>query len=302
MTIELRQLKYAVMAADKRSFARAAEALNTKQSSLSKKVADLEIQLGVKLFERTTSGATPTESSKNVIEAARRIVTDVGNLASTARAMSYGNQGRLSVGFCSALVGGNLPATIADYLLQHPDVQFDANETKAEDLSHSLQLRMLDVAITASDISDTGIARISLWPERVMVVLQESHPLANADEIYWSDLKREAIVMPRDGTGANLAALLTSQLTTQNLHPNLITQATSHETIINMVKVGRFITIVNEAKQNAGRDGIVFRAIRSSVGQSYLDFFAYWREDNDNPALKYFFKLLKERYPSINLG
>ena len=41
-----RQLRYSLMAADKHSFARAADALGTKQSTLSKKVTDLAIRLG----------------------------------------------------------------------------------------------------------------------------------------------------------------------------------------------------------------------------------------------------------------
>lgn len=290
------------MTADKRSFARAADALNTKQSSLSKKVAELEARLGVKLFERSTNGATPTEASKNVLEAARRIVTDVDNLVTTARAMSYGDQGRLAVGFSSSLSGGNLRATLADYLLKFPDVQFDGVEAEPERLRNALQLRMLDVAVAAADISDEGIVKAPLWPERVMVVLPADHPLAEAEQVLWSDLKREVIVMPRDGTGANLAAMLTANLTSQNLRPNLITQETSHDTIVNMVSVGRFITIATEAMQGASHSDLVFRDLHSSAGQTYLDFYAFWREDNENPALKYFFKLLKERYPSINLG
>ena len=302
LSIEIRQLRYAVITADKRSFARAADALNIKQSTLSKKVADLEIRLGVKLFDRTTNGATPTEASKNVLEAARRIVKDVDNLVTTARAMSYGDQGRLAVGFSSSLTGGNLRATIADYLLKFPDVQFDGVEDEPERLRNALHLRMLDVAVTAADISEPGITKVPLWPERVMVVLPSYHALAEAEQIYWSDLKREVIVMPRDGIGSNLAAMLTAKLTSQNLRPNLITQETSHDTIINMVNVGRFITIATEAMQSANCHDLVFKDLHSSAGQSYLDFFAFWREDNENPALKYFFKLLKERYPGINLG
>jgi DNA-binding transcriptional LysR family regulator len=93
--IELRQLRYAVMTADTQSFSRAAAALNVKQSTLSRRVMQLEERLGVKLFERTTRGAEPTENGKVFIEQARRIVTDVDNLQTTARAVSYGEQGRL---------------------------------------------------------------------------------------------------------------------------------------------------------------------------------------------------------------
>lgn len=56
MSIELRQLRYAVLTADTQSFSRAAATLNVKQSTLSRRVLQLEDRLGVKLFERTTRG------------------------------------------------------------------------------------------------------------------------------------------------------------------------------------------------------------------------------------------------------
>ena len=56
------------MTADAQSFSRAAAKLNIKQSTLSRRVMQLEEQLGVKLFERTTRGAEPTENGKVFIE------------------------------------------------------------------------------------------------------------------------------------------------------------------------------------------------------------------------------------------
>jgi DNA-binding transcriptional LysR family regulator len=135
-----------------------------------------------------------------------------------------------------------------------------------------------------------------------MVVLPEGRPLAEAEQIYWSDLKRKVILMPRDGTGAKLAAMLTAKLTSPNLRPSLIIQETSHNTIVNMVNVGRFIMIVTEAMQGVSWSGIVFKDFHGSAGQSYLDFTMFWRPDNENAALKHFFKRLKERYPSLAVG
>ena len=89
MCIEVRQLRYAVMAADTQSFSRAAAVLNVKQSTLSRRVLQLEDRLGVKLFERTTRGAEPTDNGRVFIEQARRIVTDIDNLQTTARNVSY---------------------------------------------------------------------------------------------------------------------------------------------------------------------------------------------------------------------
>lgn len=64
MPIEVRQLRYAVMTADTRSFSRAAAALNVKQSTLSRRVLQLKERLGVKLVERTTRGAKLTETEE----------------------------------------------------------------------------------------------------------------------------------------------------------------------------------------------------------------------------------------------
>jgi DNA-binding transcriptional LysR family regulator len=122
------------MTADAQSFARAAAAMNVKQSTLSRRVMDLEIRLGIKLFERTTRGAEVTENGKVFIEQARRIVTDIDNLRTTARNVSYGLEGRLSVGYCSPLMAGNLRLAISDYLTKFPDVQFDGIEAGLERL------------------------------------------------------------------------------------------------------------------------------------------------------------------------
>src|SRR5690349_24339937 len=60
--IELKHIRYAVAAADHRSFRRAAEALNLKQSNLSRGILQMECRLGVKLFERSKSGVCPTDA------------------------------------------------------------------------------------------------------------------------------------------------------------------------------------------------------------------------------------------------
>ena len=89
MSVEIRQLRFAVMSADLRSFSRAAARLNVKQATLSRSVLQLEDKLGVKLFGRTTRGAEPTEAGKVFLETARRIITDLDNLQTTARAVGY---------------------------------------------------------------------------------------------------------------------------------------------------------------------------------------------------------------------
>lgn len=144
MTVEIRQLRFAVMSADLRSFSRAAARLNVKQATLSRSVLQLEDKLGVKLFGRTTRGAEPTEAGKVFLETARRIITDLDNLQTTARAVGYGEQGRLAVGYCSSLMAGHVKAAFSDYLTRFPDVQFDGVEGDPDKLCSDLRAGTVD--------------------------------------------------------------------------------------------------------------------------------------------------------------
>jgi DNA-binding transcriptional LysR family regulator len=107
MSIEIRHLKAAVATADAKSFSRAAKVLSVKQSALSRRVQTLEQMLGVQLFDRTKRGTFPTENGKAFLTVARRIVTDIDNLITTAKNVSYGEEAgacRLSIAsVCNAV-------------------------------------------------------------------------------------------------------------------------------------------------------------------------------------------------------
>lgn len=298
MTIEVRQLRYAVLTADMSSLSRAASALNMRQATLSQRVTQLEDKLGIKLFTRSTRGAEPTEMGRVFIESARRIITDIDNLQTTARAVSYGEQGRLTVGYSSSLMAGNLKQTFSDYLTRFPDVQFDGVEAGPEKLLHRLQSRTIDVAVAPTGMEESGVVSRRVWSDRLLVTLLDGHRLLENERIYWTDLRREVFVVPGSGIGPIVANLLAARLTEQGYRPNIIVQDTSLESVLSIVSVGRFITIATEASQGVTWPGLHFREIHDQGGTARLEFSVYWREDNGNPALQRFFTLINERYPA----
>lgn len=297
MPIEVRELRYAVMTADAHSFSRAAATLNVKQSTLSRRVLQLEERLGVKLFERTTRGAEPTQNGRVFIEQARRIVTDIDNLQTTARNVSYGLQGRIAVGYCSSLLSGNLKLAFSDYLARFPDVQFDGVEAGPEKLLHGLQSRTIDVAVAPIGLDEVGLESRKLWSERLFAVLLADSRLAEQERVYWHELRREVFVVPNSGIGPILGSLVSASLTQQGYRPAIIQQDTSLESVLSMVAAKRFITIATEASQGIAWPDLQFREIYDNSGPARLEYSLYWRADNDNPALQRFFKLIEERYP-----
>jgi DNA-binding transcriptional LysR family regulator len=299
LTIEIRQLRFAVMTADLQSFARAARAMNIKQSTLSRSVSDLEYRLRIKLFERSSRGAILTEIGKNFIGIARRIVRDIDNLQTTARAVSYGEEGRFALGYSSSLMAGNLRMTIADFMKRHPDMQFDATEAGEEELQVRLEAHIVDALIVPAVLDDRDLQSRRLWSERLMVALPDDHDLLESEQIHWVDLRREIFVLPSQGIGPAIAAILTAKLAANGYQANVITQDTTLESVLSTVPFGRYITIATEASMGVEWPGLTFREIADQGGPARIDYSVYWRDDNENPALKKLLTILNERYQVV---
>jgi DNA-binding transcriptional LysR family regulator len=296
MTIEFRQLRFAVATADLQSFARAAHSMRVKQSTLSRQVLDLELSLGVKLFERTTRGAEVTDTGRTFIDHARRIVTDVDNLKTTARNVRYGLQGRLAVGFCTSLMAGNLKLAFSDFLARFPDVQFDGIEAGPAKLLQGLQARTIDVAIAPSGLAEPGLLSSPLWSERILVALHDESPLIQHDRLYWQELRREVFVVSNVGLGPIFGNLISARLTEQGSQPNVIVQETSLESVLSMVSAKRYITVATEASQGVVWPEVRFKELYDPTGPARLEFAIYWRSESKNAALAQFMGLIRGRH------
>ena len=66
---------------------------------------------------------------------------------------------------------------------------------------------------------------------------------------------------------------------------------------MSLVGPGFGITLMTEAAAGANFAGVVYREVRDGAERPRIGYSAHWREDNHNPALASFLKVLKERYP-----
>jgi DNA-binding transcriptional LysR family regulator len=141
MTIELRDLRWAIITAQHRSLRQAADALNIRQSTLSRGLRGLEYQLGATLFQRTNGGTRPTIEGQEFLDAARRIVEQTETITARLKTRSRGESGRLTIGVHSSLSAGNLRATLIDHRRRFPDVEMHLVDGSSDHLISDLILR-----------------------------------------------------------------------------------------------------------------------------------------------------------------
>lgn len=296
--INLQHLRYAVAAADHGSFRQAAENLHLQQSTLSRCVRQLEDSVGVTIFKRSSGGVRATEAGRNVLRLARSILEQLDSLVITAHCACRGGAGRVVIGFYTSLSAGNLRATLQDYAQRFPLIEIALIESSRGRLVTSLRNGAIDVAIFTGEAPLPDSNSISLWSERIFVVLSKDHRLASKEAIYWMDLKGETLLLsPRD-FGPEIHELFVARLTSPDDWPKIVHHDVSRESIKSLVGAARGITLTLEASLGANYTGVVHREVRDGIVAARVGHSASWREDNENPALRRFLQLLIERYPS----
>jgi DNA-binding transcriptional LysR family regulator len=151
MNLEPNDLVLFARVVDEGSFSRAAERLGFPKSTVSRRVAALEAQLGEQLLRRTTRKLTVTDFGRAVLEHAHHVVEDVAAAESLALHRQVQPSGRLRVSMPADMANLVLAPLLAEFVLNYPAVTLEV------DLSSrfvDLIAENFDVAIRMGELRD----------------------------------------------------------------------------------------------------------------------------------------------------
>jgi DNA-binding transcriptional LysR family regulator len=250
------------------------------------------------LFVRSIGGAQLTPVGEEFVVSARRVLAELGAMETRAKAGKLGDAGRLEIGFYTSLSTGALRDIILAFVNLHPDVEVNLIEGVRASLIPLLERGAIDIVVLLGEPAYADYAHMSLWSERIMVAFPKDHPLTARDFVYWTDLKNEHFRMSRRDPGPELQDLLINKLTSPGYRP-LIKPINAHrEHILSMVDNNRGIALTCESSTGHVLPGGIFREVRDGNGSTSAGYVAYWRRNNDNPALKQMLTLL-QAHPAV---
>lgn len=296
--VDLQNLRHAVAAADYGSFRQAAVVLSIRQSTLSRSIRDLEQSIGIMLFERSSGGVAPTAAGRSVLRMARSILEEFDALLAIARSSQTGSAGSLALGFCSSLSAGNLRNTMSAFKRRFPKIGISTAERSRSQLTRMLRNGSLDILILTATSALEDCKSLPTWSERILVTLPSDHRLVERDTLHWTDLSSETVLISQYDPGQEIEDLLNSKLVSPVDRPKIERHDVSRGAIKALVSLGFGISLVLESDLGAALPNPLYRELRDGTGSSRLDFFAFWRAENENPALECFLELLREHYPS----
>lgn len=300
-SIGMHHLRSAVTAADCGSFRQAAELLDVRHSVLSRSIGQLEHLVGVALFDRSTSGVMPTAAGRSILDISRMVLEQIDTMLATGRLSGRGEAGRLSVGFCTSISAGNLRASLTEFKRRIPNLELTTVERSRTGLINALRTGMIDIAIVPGASPSSREARLAVWSERILLLLPKDHPLAARNVVYWTDLRKQTVLLSRHDPASDIEDLLISKLADSGDRPKIERHDVSRGIVKSLISMGLGIGLVMESDMGASFSGLVYRELQDGTGPSRIGFYAHWRDKNDHPVLKRFLNLLRERYPAPSL-
>ncbi len=202
MNPTLRQFAAFVQVARLGSFARASEALGLSQPALSQAVAQMEAQLGARLFRRTTRALRLTEEGALLLPRAEAILGSVEEAVALVQEQARLGQGRLSLGALPSLAAVFMPEILRAFRARHPETRVAVTDGTSDVLYAGVESGQIDLAIGSRLPGHPGITFQPVLRERFALVLPRAHPLARKPRVTWAEaLRLDFIAFPPGSAG-----------------------------------------------------------------------------------------------------
>lgn len=195
--LKVQDLRMIIALSKQRTILRAAEAMQLSQPAITKRLQDLEKDLGIALFHRMSRGVEPTPYGEILIKHAHIILNQIRHAEGEVSDLSDGEGGRLSIGVPVSAAC----ELVADSISKLLEVRRNVQVTLVEDYNIRLvpALKRGDIDVIAGRLPSVGQEDIDfehLYDEPLVVVVRKEHPLANKKKIKKSELLEHKWMLP----------------------------------------------------------------------------------------------------------
>lgn len=238
MNIKFRQLKAFSLTARLGSFSQAAAALSVTQPSLSALIKELESDLGVVLFERTTRSCLLTAAGTAFYEQIARPLEEIEVAYLRVVNLAKADASALRLGVLTFLSSGLCGAALAKFYEQHPRIKVLIREPKySSEIYELIRRREIDIGV-CSAVPDNDLTFKLITKDRLVAVMRRDHELAaDPARLDWSAVARYPYIAVKAG-----AAEWFMKQAQVSVVPKL--EVDNHVTAISMARRGTGVTAV----------------------------------------------------------
>ncbi|HHF0896872.1 TPA: LysR family transcriptional regulator [Pseudomonas aeruginosa] len=271
--MELRHLRCFLAVAEELHFARAAERLHIEQSPLSRAIKELEEELGVVLFARTTRSTRLTRAGKLFLDHVPRVFAALQQARDSVKAAANGFHGQLRIALSDGITPSRLPALLALCRQEEPEVEIRLTEVPLSQQIKGLHDDLYDVGFARADEVGDGIVASPVWNDPLMVAVPARHDLLRYKQIPLEEVLRFPLVLCDPQVCEGHARQVDRLLRRLDMEPLVAERVTSCDLMMALVSAGFALGLTGAAHITASREqGVVARPLAgcSPVLTTYL--------------------------------
>jgi DNA-binding transcriptional LysR family regulator len=294
--MDLRRLRYFVAVAEELSFNRAAQRLRISQPPLSNQIKQLEEELGIQLFERSSRGVRMTEAGEALLDEARRIFVQLEQTTRVVQRIGHGEVGRLTLGFVPSASNEMLPSILRTFRHRYPEVELFLREMRPDRVVQRLHDQQIDAGFLYLPLDDASLNVECVSREPLVLALPESHRLASKPRIALQALTEEPFILPARYSMPGLYGQVTKACHQAGFVPRAVQKDVwLMQTIVGLVAGNIGVALVPASLRNLRRRGVVYKQV---YGLSpTVEWGMVWRRNDLGAVLHSFLRVVRSQRP-----
>jgi DNA-binding transcriptional LysR family regulator len=169
----------------------AAKALHRSQPAISRRIALLEAELGVPLFERVAGRTVLSDAGRVMVPYAERAVAAAQDAENAVRALARSNSGPVAFAVVGTLAGGGLATIMKRFASEHPDVDLTLRTATSAEVSSLIRRGEATIGLRYDQDRSSDLDYERLFAEPLQVVCAPDHPRAGRRVARLADLRGE---------------------------------------------------------------------------------------------------------------
>lgn len=242
MNVSVKQLRAFVAVAETGSFAQACEQLNISQPALSMAVKNLEDEVGGSLFLRSTRSLSLSPEGSAFLPTAQRLLRDWSDAFTDLQRLYSLQQGKLIIAAMPSFASTRLPAMLATYRQQFPNIDIAVRDIVMEELIEAVRAGRVELGVAFEPDDSEGLEFEALFTDRFVAVLPEAHPLLTRSRLRIKDLLGDTVITLNRGSSTR--RWTEDAFARESLSPPAIFEAFQLTTVGAMVAAGLGVALV----------------------------------------------------------
>ncbi|KZK75342.1 HTH-type transcriptional regulator BenM [Pseudovibrio sp. W64] len=297
--ITLRMLRYFHQVSVSGHFGRAAEELHISKSPMSIQIKELEVALGLSLFQRDSRNVSLTAAGRVLKRECEQIFNTLDYAITNTQRQGRAENSTLSIGMVSSAFLDGFANLLSDFKSKHPDCSLNFTELAPNQQKEALDGGIIDLGICryGDTLNEPALNSKVLVRENLTLAVPSTHPLKDRRVVGLEELKDEEMAV-LDRSMSNSTPFLIARCKDQGFYPKAAFEVQEPSTLLALVASGQAIALVSDCFRSQKSKNVRFIRLKEDIP---ADLCAIYKKNYETDILRKFLQFIEFDYkPQID--